>query len=97
MDILSFSLWFPNFQTKYRFYFESGIIPQPFTAKFWKMFFNKEKREALKENFESEEEIDGVEKAKVEQSYFYKRPLSLCEMSIKSTKVYENKVEIQIR
>lgn len=101
MDILSFSLWFPNFATKYRFYFESGIIPQPFTAKFWKMFYNKNKREALEENPEIFDEIDGDEnevkteiKPKDEFSYFYKDPGSLCEMKIKSTKVYENKIEI---
>jgi hypothetical protein len=96
MDILSFSLWFPNFATKYKFYFESGIIPQPFTAKFWKMFYNKSKREAIKENLEVSEEIDGDDEEET-LSYFYKDPSSLCEMKIKSTKVYENKVEIKIR
>lgn len=99
MDILSFSLWFPNFATKYKFYFESGIVPQPFTAKFWKIFYNKSKREALKDTPELFEEIDGdSEEAetnyKDEFSYFYKNPDSLCELKIKSTKLYENKVEI---
>lgn len=106
MDIRNFSLWFPNFATKYKFYVESGIVPQPFKDKFSRVFYNKIKREALKGKLELIEEIEEEEtekvknkiKAKDEQlSYFYKDPGSLCEMKIKSTKMYENKVEIQIR
>ena len=102
------SFWFPNFATKYRFYFESGIIPQPFAKKFWKMFHKSKKSDALegKKEMSEEEELEFIKKmeefvrsgqVKEEemQAYFYKDPSSLCEMNLKAMKVYESKVDIR--
>lgn len=106
------SYWFPNFATKYKFYFESGIIPQPFVRKFWKIFNRSRKMDALegksdndemteqelKEFIEKMEEFVRSVKPKDEkiQSYYYKDPNSLCEMKVKAVKVYESKVDIRL-
>lgn len=110
------SYWFPNFATKYKFYFESGIIPQPFIKKFWKIFHKVKKFEAVKEGGEGENDVIDEKEAlefieKMEafmktigkkpkeekiQSYFYKDPSSMCEVSVKPVKTYENKVEIRM-